>query len=151
MKIDIAQARKRAKELVKSGQAATLADAQLRIARELGYTGWPALLHATVRPATFFPGPGEFRTYVTVWEVDDPTKAGDPRYWWLPDEVDRLRLLVPPEFADKVAVAGTPKGQTLVSVREEFGVDEEATFEPFAPDPSVEESRSEERRVGKEC
>ena len=37
MKIDIEQARKRAKELVKAGRVAKLADAQREIARELGF------------------------------------------------------------------------------------------------------------------
>jgi ankyrin repeat protein len=50
MKIDIEQARKRAKELVKSGGAAKLADAQREVARELGYASWPALVHALEPP-----------------------------------------------------------------------------------------------------
>jgi ankyrin repeat protein len=50
MKIDIEQARKRAKELVKSGGAAKLADAQRAVARDLGYPSWPALLHALEPP-----------------------------------------------------------------------------------------------------
>jgi ankyrin repeat protein len=50
MKIDIEQARKRAKELVKSGGAAKLADAQREVARTLGYASWPALVHALEPP-----------------------------------------------------------------------------------------------------
>lgn len=50
MKIDIEQARRRAKELVKSGHAAKLADAQREIARELGYPSWPAMVHALEPP-----------------------------------------------------------------------------------------------------
>jgi ankyrin repeat protein len=50
MKIDIAQARTRAKELVKAGRAAKLADAQRQIARELGYPSWPAMIHALEPP-----------------------------------------------------------------------------------------------------
>ncbi len=50
MKIDIEQARKRAKELVKAGGAEKLADAQREIARELGYPSWPALVHALEPP-----------------------------------------------------------------------------------------------------
>src|SRR5216117_3252138 len=46
MNIDLEQARKRAKELVKAGRAAKLADAQREIARSLGYPGWSALVHA---------------------------------------------------------------------------------------------------------
>jgi hypothetical protein len=30
----------------------------------------------------FFPGPGERRTTIVVWDVDDPAKQGDARYWW---------------------------------------------------------------------
>ena len=49
MRIDVQQARKRAKELVKSGHAATLADAQRDMARELGYDSWPKFVHALDR------------------------------------------------------------------------------------------------------
>ena len=50
MKIDIEQARKRAKELVKCGGAGKLADAQRAVARELGYRSWPALVRALEPP-----------------------------------------------------------------------------------------------------
>ena len=50
MKIDIGQARTRAKELVKAGRVAKLADAQREIARELGYASWPAMVHALEPP-----------------------------------------------------------------------------------------------------
>jgi ankyrin repeat protein len=46
MQINLEQARKRAKELVRSGRAATLAEAQREIARELGYRSWPKLVHS---------------------------------------------------------------------------------------------------------
>jgi ankyrin repeat protein len=46
MQINLEQARKRAKELVRSGRAATLAEAQREIARELGYGSWPKLVHS---------------------------------------------------------------------------------------------------------
>jgi ankyrin repeat protein len=46
MQINLEQARKRAKELVRSGRAATLAEAQREIARQLGYESWPKLVHA---------------------------------------------------------------------------------------------------------
>ena len=46
MLVNLEQARKRAKELVRSGRAATLAEAQREIARELGYASWPKLVHA---------------------------------------------------------------------------------------------------------
>jgi ankyrin repeat protein len=51
MHVDLEQARKRAKELVKSGGAAKLADAQREIARSLGYPSWPALVHALEPPS----------------------------------------------------------------------------------------------------
>ena len=50
MKIDVEQARKRAKELVKAGGAEQLADAQRVVARELGYPSWPAMIHALEPP-----------------------------------------------------------------------------------------------------
>ena len=50
MKIDVEQARKRAKELVKAGAAEQLADAQRVVARELGYPSWPAMIHALEPP-----------------------------------------------------------------------------------------------------
>jgi ankyrin repeat protein len=50
MKIDVEQARKRAKELVKTGGAAKLAEAQHQVARELGYASWPAMIHALEAP-----------------------------------------------------------------------------------------------------
>jgi ankyrin repeat protein len=49
MQVNLEQARKRAKELVRSGRAPTLAEAQRRIARELGYASWPKLVHALGR------------------------------------------------------------------------------------------------------
>lgn len=51
MHVDLEQARKRAKELVKSGRAAQLADAQREVARGLGYASWPALVHAVRSPS----------------------------------------------------------------------------------------------------
>jgi ankyrin repeat protein len=49
-KIDVEQARKRAKELVKAGSADRLADAQRMVARELGYPSWPAMVHSLEPP-----------------------------------------------------------------------------------------------------
>jgi ankyrin repeat protein len=46
MLVNLEQARKRAKELVRSGRAGSLAEAQHEIARELGYASWPKLVHA---------------------------------------------------------------------------------------------------------
>ena len=41
---------KRAKERVRNGDAPSLAEAQLAVARELGYASWPKLVHALERP-----------------------------------------------------------------------------------------------------
>jgi ankyrin repeat protein len=49
MQVNLEQARKQAKELVRSGGAATLAEAQRRIAQGLGYESWPKLVHAVDR------------------------------------------------------------------------------------------------------
>ena len=46
VRINLEQARKRAKELVRAGEAPTLAAAQREIARQLGYDSWPKLVHA---------------------------------------------------------------------------------------------------------
>lgn len=50
MRIDVEQARKRAKERVKAGRVGKLADAQREVARELGYPSWPAMIHALEPP-----------------------------------------------------------------------------------------------------
>jgi ankyrin repeat protein len=50
MRINVEQARKRAKDRVRDGSAPTLAHAQLAVARELGYASWPKLVHALERP-----------------------------------------------------------------------------------------------------
>ncbi len=50
MQVNLEQARKRAKDRVRSGTTETLADAQREIARELGYESWPALVHAVGPP-----------------------------------------------------------------------------------------------------
>ena len=50
MNIDIRQARTRAKELVKSGAAEKLSDAQREVARGLGYSSWPAMVRALEGP-----------------------------------------------------------------------------------------------------
>src|SRR4051795_11784327 len=42
--IDLEQARRRAKELQRSGKLPKLADAQHRVANELGFSSWPALI-----------------------------------------------------------------------------------------------------------
>jgi hypothetical protein len=60
-----------------------------------------------------------WRTQIVVWEVADPAKAGDSRFWWTAEEVGRLRRVVPPEHADRLAIAGTPKGRSLAAWRRE--------------------------------
>jgi ankyrin repeat protein len=45
VRINLEQARKRAKELVREGRAPTLAAAQRVVAQELGYDSWPRLVH----------------------------------------------------------------------------------------------------------
>jgi ankyrin repeat protein len=52
MRINLEQARKQAKERVRAGEAATLAEAQRAIARELGYASWPRLVRAVGERAT---------------------------------------------------------------------------------------------------
>ncbi len=59
------------------------------------------------------PAPGESRTTIIVWEIDDPAKEGDARYWWDEREVSRLRELAP----DIPDLSGKPRGQSLASLR----------------------------------
>jgi hypothetical protein len=61
----------------------------------------------------YSPAPGERRTKIIVWEVDDPKKQDDPHYWWLADDVERLRKKAP-DFPD---LTGRPKGESLASLR----------------------------------
>jgi hypothetical protein len=59
----------------------------------------------------------------------DPTRKGDARYWWSAAEVGRLRRVVAPEFADRLSIAGTPKGRRLAALRSEFGAEEGVIFD----------------------
>ena len=52
VRIDLEQARKRAKERVRAGESATLAEAQREVARGLGYASWPRLVRAIGERAT---------------------------------------------------------------------------------------------------
>ena len=72
------------------------------------------------------PAPGERRTTIIVWEIDDARKQGDPRYWWLDDEVERLQKLSP-EVPD---LRGRPKGQSLGSLRARADGDEVELLHP---------------------
>ena len=67
---------------------------------------------------------GTWQTQVVVWNVDDPAKAGDPRFWRSAEEVGRILRLAPPELASRLTKAGTPKGTTLAQLRREAGGDE---------------------------
>src|SRR5262249_20861376 len=53
------------------------------------------------------------QTVLIVWEIDDPAKAGDARYWWSEEDAERLRGFMP-EAPD---LAGRPKGAPLGSLR----------------------------------
>lgn len=59
------------------------------------------------------PTPGQSRTIIVVWQTDDPRKAGDGRYWWLPEDVARLRK----SAQDVPDLTGKPRGQSLASLR----------------------------------
>jgi len=64
---------------------------------------------------TYSPGPGESRTTVIVWETDDETKVGDPRYWWTEADAERVRRLA----LDLPDPVGRPKGFSLASLRQQ--------------------------------
>ncbi len=78
----------------------------------------------------YSPAPGESRTTIIVWAIDDPSKAGDRRYWWHADDVERLRKL----SADTPELAGRPKGQSLESLRRRADGDEVELVHPALPD-----------------
>jgi hypothetical protein len=60
------------------------------------------------------PAPGEHRTLIIVWSIDDPSKKGDPRYWWEKDFLAGLRGGAP----DAPDLGGKPKGQSLASLQQ---------------------------------
>ena len=64
--------------------------------------------------------PGTWQTQIVVWNVDDPSKEGDPRFWWTAEDVGRNMRVAPPQLASRLARAGTPKGTRLATLREEF-------------------------------
>jgi hypothetical protein len=68
----------------------------------------------------YSPAPGESRTTIIVWEIDDPSKSDDPRYWWQADEIEHLRKL----SSDMPDIAGRPRGESLGSLRRRAERDE---------------------------
>jgi hypothetical protein len=77
-----------------------------------------------------FPAPGDRRTTIVVWNIDDPAKAGDARYWWDEVEVSRLRELSP-EMPDLI---GKPRGRSLGSLQREADSGEVEIGVPELPD-----------------
>jgi hypothetical protein len=75
----------------------------------------------------YAPKPGESRTQIVVWEIDDPSKRDDPRYWWAAEEVERLKGLSD-ELPD---LTGRPKGQSLASLRQQAEGDEVELVHPI--------------------
>jgi hypothetical protein len=71
------------------------------------------MVHTAEVKIGYSPAPGHSRTTVVVWQTDDPGKAGDGRYWWLPEDVELLRKRAPemPDFR------GRPRGESLASLR----------------------------------
>ena len=76
----------------------------------------------------YSPRPGESRTQIIVWEIDDPSKRDDPRYWWTAEQVERLKALSDewPDLTDR------PKGQSLASLRQQAEGDEVELVHPSA-------------------
>jgi hypothetical protein len=79
-----------------------------------------------------FPAPGERRTTIVVWDIHDPSKKGDARYWWDETEVARLRELSP----DMPDLNGKPRGRSLAALRREAEDDEVELGWPELPDGS---------------
>jgi hypothetical protein len=59
--------------------------------------------------------PGEQTTRIILWEVDDPSKLGDPRFWWPTEQ--------PFTLSDGRELRG-PKGISLAKLRARSGSDE---------------------------
>ena len=77
-----------------------------------------------------FPGPGGSRTTIVVWDIDDPTKQGDARYWWDEAEITRLRELSP----NMPNLSGKPRGRSLDSLQREAEDGEVEVGVPALPD-----------------
>ena len=84
----------------------------------------------------YSPAPGERRTKIIVWDIDDPTKKGDPRYWWDEKQLSRLREFSP----DMPDLSGKPKGQSLASLQRRADCGEVELGLPALPDGGQGES-----------
>jgi hypothetical protein len=73
--------------------------------------------------------PGEQTTQIVLWELDDPTKHGDPSFWW-PSE-HRFELPQGRELSG-------PKGSSLADLRKQFGGDD---VELAVPPPGIAAAR----------
>jgi ankyrin repeat protein len=149
-RIDLSQARKRAKELVRAGEVARLADAQRLVARELGFASWPRLVHhaealAVARPERHL----TFVTWATNGRADraqalldaDPAlvRAGDDVALLLGEarDVDPHRPLghrgwLPLLYVTHSAFLGGPRTDALVACAERLldaGADPDAAWQ----------------------
>jgi hypothetical protein len=67
---------------------------------------------------------------LVVWDIDDESKKGDPRYWWTEEAVSQLG-----RFSKAIPIkAGDPRGQSLASMRAE-AKDGQVEWGPFGDDP----------------
>ena len=78
--------------------------------------------------------PGTWQTHIVVWDVDDPSKAGDPAWFWSAEDVGALMRTAQPEDAGRLVMAGRPKGNSLASLRERHGGDEVELHAGLLPD-----------------
>lgn len=85
----------------------------------------------------YSPAPGESRTTIIVWEIDDPSKKGDPRYWWVAKDTERLRRL----SQDCPDLTGRPKGESLASLRSRAEGDVVELVHPALSDSPAEDRR----------
>jgi hypothetical protein len=70
-------------------------------------------MHTGAMPIGYWPEPGQSRTKIIVWEIDDPSKQGDGRYWWLRADVQLLQG----KMTDFPDLTGRPRGESLASLR----------------------------------
>ncbi|HEX4519937.1 MAG TPA: hypothetical protein VH063_10190 [Gaiellaceae bacterium] len=67
------------------------------------------------------------KTFVVAWDVNDPAKAGDPRYFWTEDDATRMRDTIAP------VTAGAPRGASLLRLERDYPVDRQ-DGDPDAPE-----------------